>query len=320
MLMRLASRVAAVAAAAGMASFMYQNVAEARDRRRFSPPGRLVDIGGRRLHLVEMGEGAPAVVIIPALGDNVLGWLPVAEGAAAETRVCVYDRAGIGWSDPPPRGYWTPGTVATDLHRLLSAAGIPAPSVVAGHSFGGIVARCFQAQHPDDVAGMLLIDSSHEQQGKRLRAADWRDGTVDALWRAVRRQARILGARRLAAGLGLLRNLDADIAREVLPEYAGAARAIYLSTWERRIVVRELLMMARTWEPPTPLGSLPLTVLTADRPSWSEWPVWKPMQDELAALSTDSEHIMARTDQHYIHRHEPDLVVTATRDLVRRCR
>ena len=266
-----------------------------------------------------MGEGSPIVVIIPALGDNVLQWLPIVEGAATETRVCVYDRAGIGWSDPPPYGYWTPGVVAADLHKLLPAAGILPPCVVAGHSFGGIIARSLQARHPDDVAGMLLIDSSHEQQGKRLRAADWRDGTADALWRAAQRQARILGARRLAASLGLLQDLDADIAREVPPEYAGAARAIYLSTRERRIVVRELLMMARTWEPPRPLGSLPLTVLTADRPSWSEWPVWKPMQDELAALSTDSEHIMARTDEHYIHRHEPDLVVTAIRDLVRRC-
>jgi pimeloyl-ACP methyl ester carboxylesterase len=318
--MRPVVRVAASVAAAGIMSAVYQQLSEASDRRRFPAPGRLVDIGGRHLHLVEMGEGSPAVVIIPALGDNVLQWLGVVEGSASETRVCVYDRAGIGWSDPPPRGYWTPSIVAADLHRLLSAAGIPAPYIVAGHSFGGIIARCFQAQHPDDVAGILLIDSSHEQQAKRLCAADWRDGTVEALWRAAQRRARILGARRLAASLGLLRDLDADIAREVPPQHAGAARAIYLSTWERRIVVRELLMMARTWEPPTPLGSLPLTVLTADRPSWSGWPVWKPMQDELAALSTDSEHIMARTDQHYIHRHEPDLVVKAIRDLVRRCR
>ena len=78
-------------------SAVYQQISEASDRRRFPPPGRLVDIGGRRLHLVEMGEGSPAVIIIPAVADNVLQWLRVAEGAAAETHVCVYDRAGIGF-------------------------------------------------------------------------------------------------------------------------------------------------------------------------------------------------------------------------------
>ena len=89
-----------------MASFAYQKLAEACDRRRFPPPGRLVDIGGRRLHLVEMGEGTPAVVIIPALAENVLQWLPVVQAVAAETRACVYDRAEAGWSDPPALLRW----------------------------------------------------------------------------------------------------------------------------------------------------------------------------------------------------------------------
>ena len=95
--MRLVTRAAAVAAAAGVASFAYQTIAEARDRHRFPPPGHLVDIGGRRLHLVTAGEGSPAVVIIPALADNVLQWLPVAEEVASETQACVYDRAEVGF-------------------------------------------------------------------------------------------------------------------------------------------------------------------------------------------------------------------------------
>jgi hypothetical protein len=95
--MRLVVRIAASAAAAGVISAVYQRLSEARDRRRFAPPGRLVDIGGRRLHLVEMGEGTPAVVIIPALADNVLSWLPIAEAVATETLTCVYDRAEVGF-------------------------------------------------------------------------------------------------------------------------------------------------------------------------------------------------------------------------------
>ena len=95
--MRFVSCAAAVAAVAGIASFTYQRIADVRDRRRYLPPGRQVDIGGRRIHLVEMGEGSPHVVIIPALADNVLPWLRVLEAAGAETQVCVYDRAGIGF-------------------------------------------------------------------------------------------------------------------------------------------------------------------------------------------------------------------------------
>jgi pimeloyl-ACP methyl ester carboxylesterase len=301
-------------------SAVYQQVSEARDRRRFAPPGGLVDIGGRRLHLVEMGEGTPAVVIIPALADNVLSWLPIAEAVAAETLTCVYDRAGVGWSDPPPRWRRTPDLMAADLYALLSAAGVPPPYVLAGHSIGGIIARRFYAQHPDLVAGMVLVESSHEQQQRRITAVDRRRGRYLHIQVGVQRQARILGARRLAASLGLLRSLDADVAREAPHEYAGAARAILLSTRQRRVQVREILMALLMSGQPPELDSIPLTVLTrAPLPLPSE-PVWSQMQDELAALSSDSVHIYAERAGHYMHLDDPDLVIKAIRDLVRRCR
>ncbi len=317
--MKSAGRVAVVAAGTGMASFMYQQIAEARDRRRFPAPGRLVDIGGRYLHLVEMGEGSPAVVIIPALADSVLGWLGVVERVAAETRACVYDRAEVGWSDPPPHWRRTPDLMAADLHALLAAAGIAPPYILVGHSIGGIIARRFYAQHPELVAGMVLVDSSHEQQAKRFAAADWRKGTRRYAREAVKRQARILGARRLAASLGVLRDFEAGIAREAPPEFASAARAILLSTPHKHANVREMLMATHTWGELPGLGSVPLTVLTALR--WldeSLLPAWVQMQEELTALSSDSEHITARGAGHYMHLDDPDLVVKAIRDLVRR--
>ena len=319
--MRLVVRIAASAAAAGVISAVYQQLSEANDRRRFPPPGRMVDIGGRRLHLVEMGEGSPVVVIIPALAESVLEWLSVVERVAAETRTCVYDRAEVGWSDPPPRWRRTPDLMAADLHALLTAAGIPPPYVLVGHSIGGIVARRFYAQHPDLVAGMVLVDSSHEQQGRRSAEADWRKGTRRYAWEAVKRQVRILGARRLAASLGLLRDFDAGIAREAPPAYAGAAHAILLSTRHKRVNVREMLMATHTWGAPPSLDSVPLIVLTAlRRLDESLLPMWAQMQDELAALSSESKHITAREAGHYMHVDDPDLVIQAVRDLVRRCR
>lgn len=319
--MKLATRAAIVGAAAGMASFVYQAIAEAHDRQAFPPPGRLVDIGGRRLHLIEMGEGSPAVVIIPALADNVLAWLRILDGAAADTRACVYDRADVGWSDAPPHWRRTPHSMAADLHALLSASGIPAPYILVGHSIGGIIARRFYAEHPDLVAGMLLVDSSHEQQVHRFaEQGGWRRGPYRYAREAVRRQARILGMRRLAAVLGLMRSLDADIAREAPPEHAGSYRAILLSSPQRRAAVREMLMATQAWGEPPGLGSIPLTVLTRASGTGESWLVWARLQDKLAELSTDSVHIRARQGGHYLHLDEPDLVVQAVRDLVQRCR
>jgi len=299
---------------------MYQRIAEARDRRRFPPPGRLVDIGGRCLHLMTVGGGSPAVIIIPALGDSVLGWQGILQGAANQTQVCVYDRAEIGWSDPPPSWRRTPEVMAADLHTLLSAASIVPPYILAGHSIGGIVARRFYAQHPGMVAGILLIDSSHEQQPERFGALGWRLGPVRYLWVAMRRQARILGVRRLAASLGLVPGFDAEITREVLPEHAGAQRADLLSSHRRRAVVREMLQAAQRLGEPPGLGSIPLTVLTRASSPGQDWPVWAQMQNELASLSSDSEHITAREAGHYIHLDEPDLVIKAIRNLAGRCR
>jgi len=318
--MRLAGRAAAVVTAAGLASAIYQKISEARDRRRYPPPGRLVDIGGRRLHLMSAGEGTPVVVIIPALADNVLLWLPIAVGAAAETQVIVYDRAGVGWSDPPPHWRRTPDLMAADLHALLRTAEVPPPYVLAGHSIGGIVARRFYVQHPDEVAGILLIDSSHEDQARRFDAADWRKGTAGYIRVMARRQARILGARRLADFLGLMPGIEDDVAREAPPEHAGAARAIILSTRQRRTMVREMLMMVRLREAPPDLGSVPLAVLTRASSPGAGWLAWAQMQDELAALSSDSIHIHAESGGHYLQRDDPDLVIQAIRDLVTRCR
>ena len=254
------------------------------------------------------------MVIVPALASNVLEWVRVQRAAATKTTVCVCDRAGVGWSDPPPLGTLTLDGMADDLHAALAAAGIGPPYVIAGQSLGGIVARRFQARYPADVTGMLLVDSSHEDQSRRL---GWWTGTGALLWYAARRQSRVLGARRLAASLGRLSAVDyASLNRETVPEYAGAARAIILSSTQRQIAVRELILAAQLRGLPQHLGALPLTVISAA----NRWPAWSGMQDELAALSSDSVHMTAVNAGHNVHLDEPLLVVQAIRNLVDRCR
>jgi pimeloyl-ACP methyl ester carboxylesterase len=308
---QLLLRALLVAAAAGAASAVYQRVADVRDRRRFPPPGRLVPVGGdRRLHLFEVGEGTPAVVIVPALNGNILEWLHIVRELQQNTRVCVYDRAGIGWSDPLPPGRLTIPAMAADLYALLEASGIAPPYVVAGHSLGGVIARRFAADYPKQVCGLVLVDSSHDDQAARL---PWRQGAGANLEFALRRQARVLGARRLAAALGLTPDLEASVAIEAPPEYAGAARAINLSTLSRRTTVAEMLLAARHRNQPPDLGSLPLTVLTSATTTLAVWPQ---LQDELAATSTASQHVHARHAGHNIHIDEPESVVGAIRDMI----
>ncbi|HMH92226.1 MAG TPA: alpha/beta hydrolase [Streptosporangiaceae bacterium] len=310
---RSAAAIAGVATAAALSSAAYQEISAARDRRRYPPPGCLVDVGGRRLHLLAAGQGSPAVVIVPAMCDGVLTWTRVQQALAAGTLACVYDRSGIGWSDPPPRGGRTPAALADELHALLAAAPVPVPAVVVGHSLGGVIARQLAVRHPGDVEGLVLVDSSHEDQASRRGVEGWEYGrAVYARW-MLRRQLRPLGLRRLAADLGLDRELDAELAREVEPRHAAAARAETLSTRRRRVFVRESLMMARLSGGPPSLGSLPLTVITAGEPL----PGWLPMQAELAGLSDRSRQVTAEGSGHYVHLDDPDLVADVIRDMIR---
>jgi pimeloyl-ACP methyl ester carboxylesterase len=316
---RLTTIAATAVLAAGALSAAYQRIGEARDRRKYPPPGRLVDVGGRRMHILAMGDGSPAVVIVPALGANVLEWVRVLRAASAETTVCAHDRAGLGWSDPP-RGTVTIDAMADDLHALLKAAGIAPPYIIAGHSMGGIVARRFRSRYPADVAGMLLIDSSHEGQARRFGGnRDWA-----TLKRAARRKVRILGLRRLGVRAGFAGGFDAaSLDRETVAEYAGAAKAVSLTAKQRRAVVRELLLLARPQGHPQNLRDLPLTVLSAGnakRRQWADWGTWRELQDELAAVSSCSAYMYAVNADHFIHLDDPAVVVQAIRDLVTRCR
>src|SRR3954469_6364446 len=137
----------------------YATVGAAADARAYPIPGQLIDVGGHRLHLNCTGSGSPTVVLQPGAGEfsSNMGWITPA--VARATRVCVYDRAGRGWSEPAD----TPqdGTqIATDLHTLLQRGKVPGPYVLAGHSFGGLYVLAFAARYPDEVAGMVLIDST----------------------------------------------------------------------------------------------------------------------------------------------------------------
>jgi pimeloyl-ACP methyl ester carboxylesterase len=163
---------ATLVALAGLLASGCEAALSARAREAYPPEGRMVALpDGRRLQMDCRGEGSPTVVL--QSGGDLLGalaWSPVMERTAGLSRVCAYSRAGILWSDPA-RGAFKPEDVADDLHVALAAAGEAPPYVLVGHSRGGLYNMIFAGRHPDEVAGLVFVDSSHPDQESALRAA-----------------------------------------------------------------------------------------------------------------------------------------------------
>jgi pimeloyl-ACP methyl ester carboxylesterase len=242
-------------------------------------PGRLVDVGPYRLHLVCTGSGSPTVILEPGAGGSAASMGLIAPAVARESRVCVYDRAGRGWSDPaasPPDG----GQVARDLHDLLARARVPGPYVLAGHSFGGLYVRSFAADDPEEVAGLVLVDSTaaRDKPVTRPEAGSY----------SVLRHISSLFA--TTARLGLGRALAATSYSELPRKYRDDARSTDATAKNLGGVLEEYGAASRSaadaWRL-RDLGAKPLVVLTAGRGN-SEG--WMADQDESATLSANSLH------------------------------
>jgi pimeloyl-ACP methyl ester carboxylesterase len=161
----------------------YQTLGARADAKAYPMPGQLIDVGGHRLHLSCTGSGSPTIVLEPGGGEmsSNLGW--IAPAVARNIRVCVYDRAGRGWSEPadtPQDGR----QIATDLHTLLQSGHVPGPYVLAGHSFGGLYVLTYAARYPNEVAGMVLVDSTNPASAAGARTASpYHAGSYEVLGR-----------------------------------------------------------------------------------------------------------------------------------------
>ncbi|MBZ0292128.1 MAG: alpha/beta hydrolase [Anaerolineae bacterium] len=138
---------------------IYQMLASELDKRGYAPRGQLYTVNGHQMHMICMGEGSPTVVLEGGYYASALWWLRVQDQLAPHTQVCAYDRAGQGWSEPAP-GMGDPEQIVTELHALLQEADISAPVVLAGHSAGGVYIRIYAAHYPDEVAGLVLVDTA----------------------------------------------------------------------------------------------------------------------------------------------------------------
>ncbi len=264
----------------------YETVRESLDARAYPAPGQLVDVGGHRLHLHCTGSGGPTVVLEPGQGGVSSDLALITPAVARDTTVCVYDRAGRGWSDPAD-GPQDGAQIAADLHTLLDRAHVRGPYVLAGHSFGGLYVQSFAAQFPDEIAGLVLLDSTAPKPGPALPTDTTNTviGRVSALVPAVAH----LGVGRLIAqsSYGTLPARPRDEAR------ANASLARNLGSFiEEFIQANASMEQAATL---TNLNGKPLIVLTADTGSAAGW---QQKQDHMATLSTNALHRTAKATTH----------------------
>ena len=303
----------------------YQAIATAIDARKFQPPGQLVDVGGYRLHINCIGEGTPTVVMESGCGGSSLDWCFVQPAVAQFTRACTYDRAGYGWSDPGP----TPRVgqrVVSELHALLTKAGIEGPYVLVGHSLGGLYIRLYASQYPDEAAGMVLVDTTHEDLISRLSSNERR---LQAAFVWLVRLTRItapLGIPRLFGRSAFLMEVPEQI--KPMADAVGFRSKAYSAMFEEIAAMRLIMAEVGSARARDPRPDWPLVVLTqgfahlnslnlpSDSPDMRLPKVLMELQTDLTRLSSNSTHIIAKKSNHYIHLDQPDLVIDAIRRVV----
>jgi pimeloyl-ACP methyl ester carboxylesterase len=294
----------------------YESISEARDRR-FNPmAGKLFDVGGYKMHIDCAGEGSPAVILESGLGDTYISWHKVQPQIAQFTRVCSYDRAGIGYSDSSSRPR-TSKVIAEELHALLRAAAIAPPYVLVGHSMGGYTVRLYASLYRNEVAGMVLVDASHPDQENRFPPEL---KSMEGTWM---REAEFL-AYTTPFGIPRLMGLCDDEPTQ------RAAECNWHTAREGVAELKAFPESAAQTAATSSLGDMPIAVLShdPDKPS-SELPpdvakptndAWEKMQEELSHLSTRGTHVIAKNSAHYIQIDRPDVVIEAVRNVVEQAR
>lgn len=264
--------------------------------------GQLFDVGPYRLHLECHGSRGPTVILEPGAGGSAASMGLIAPAVARDSRVCVYDRAGRGWSDPaasPPDG----AQIATDLHTLLDQARVPGPYVLTGHSFGGLYVRTYAAKYPEQVAGLVLVDST---AADNKPVSQPKAGSYSVL-----KHVSSLFATTSRLGLG---RLLADTSfSDLPPKYRDDARATAATPKEMSGVLDEYGVASRSVAEAGRLRSLdakPLFVLTAERGNSKGWMA---DQNKSATLSTNSLHRVVPGATHASFVENPDHAAAVTR-------
>jgi pimeloyl-ACP methyl ester carboxylesterase len=288
----------AVLLIAALCAATYQSLATRRELAVTPPPGDLVDIGGYRLHLWCTGAGAPVVILDAGLAGTSADWGFVQPDVARFARVCSYDRAGMGYSDPGP----SPRTArrsANELRQLLERRGIAGPVVLVGESIAGFDVRLFASDHPKQAAGLVLVDASHEDDAHDVPT-----------------MARFVP---LLSTIGALRLLGVSFGQPIAslaPSVRRYARATmfrasgYQAAADEIMHIRETISEVRSSRRRL---DIPVLVVTGARGADENW---RRLQQDQASLSERGCLITAQQSGHVVAIDQPQVVVDAIRNIV----
>ncbi len=293
---------------------------------KFPPAGRLVDIGGRKIHLDCRGQGSPTVIFEAGLDSySALSWAKVHDSVAAVTRACTYDRAGIMWSEPKSTPQHA-DAVADDLHAVLTTAGEKGPFVLVAHSLGGPYSMAYTRKFGDQVVGLVFVDASHPDQVARF--AEVADAPSDST-------SEVLKTASSLAWTGIIRLMASTDGVSGVPTYVTEQVRAFVSP-SLTAVVSENTNIDRTLAEAgnlRTLGNRPLVVLTAMEPlsdvslkaesrreETRRRDVWRKLQEDEASWSTRSRHQLLPDSGHYIQFTRPDAVIAAILEVVNKLR
>ncbi len=308
------------------------------------PPGRMVDVGGYRLHLNcqgdPAGDGGPTVVLESGNAECSLGWFLVQREVARFAPVCAYDRAGLAWSErgPKPR---TTANIVEELHTLLDRAGVKPPYVLVGHSIGGIFVRYYANRYPEEVAGMVLVDPGHEEQGQRfpskIQQFQVRSMKLLAMVLRLLQMMIVSGLTTLIPGRGgmpsqMLAMVPKEVQRDL--ENLLESRPVHLKTMSEETMAAVDNMDVLNDEQMSSLGDMPLVLLSAGSPMGESdvdalkrfgitaedleqlQVVSGELHEELTASSSNGRRVVVEDCGHHIQVERPELVVEAIRQVV----
>ncbi len=269
------------------------------------PIGRMVDVGGYKLHLYEMSKGTPAVILDACLGANVLEWSLVQPRVAHFAHVCSYDRAGLGWSEKSNLARKS-SCMVEELRLLLRNAGIKPPYILVGCSSGGVTMRLFTNTYPNEVFGLILVDSSHEEQLGALQTLQQKftppavQGVYGVAWLPTALQ----GMYTELMNNPKERSTGAEEKKSLSEGYEEAKKST------NALVNKPLIVISRG----TKVLDNAIPERTPYEAAWHEQ--WMLFQQELVSRSSKSKHIIAHGCGHMIQRERPEIIVEAIREMI----
>jgi pimeloyl-ACP methyl ester carboxylesterase len=291
-------------AALALIGFLYERRAVQRDSQLYHAPGKLVDIGGYRLHLSCAGGGGPTVVLEYGHQGSYFDWSLVQPEIARFTRICYYDRAGYGWSDPSARPR-TPSVMSEELHSLLHAAGENPPYILVAHSYGSVNAEMFAREFPHEVSGLVLVEGVHT-------FGNWKFQLKDRLQIRAMQYLIPFGLPRWRQWCGGTGPQELRGERQAVTCRPGLYDAFYR---ERAAFPQSFAELRSV----TDLGSIPLIVIARDPKITSDHsgddPDWERVQQEKLKLSKNSELLVATGSGHDVPQVRPDLIIAAVKKL-----